>query len=86
MFTITSPCERSIDFTVYSTNVLYAFGNGSISALAFNQEKATATSDMIDWQVDAARNALPFDGNLTYQPVMGVSVARLLQVIICFNR
>lgn len=43
-----------------------------MNALAFDQAKAAATSDTISWQLDAARNSVPFDGNSTYRPVMGV--------------
>lgn len=44
-----------------------------MNALAFDQSKAAATSQAIEWQLDAARNPEPFTDNATYRPVMGVS-------------
>lgn len=44
-----------------------------MNALAFDQSKAAATSQAVEWQLDAARNPEPFTDNATYRPVMGVS-------------
>jgi len=50
-----------------------------MNALAFNQDKAAATSEAIEWQLGAAVDPVPFDSNATYQPVMGVSIRRTLR-------
>ncbi|KAK9896224.1 hypothetical protein P389DRAFT_76328 [Cystobasidium minutum MCA 4210] len=57
----------------HDTNVLYAYANGTMNALAFDQSKAVATSSAIEWQTDAAVNAEPFDDTAAYQPVMGAA-------------
>ena len=40
-------------------------------------------SETIEWQLDAALDSVPFDGNATYQPVIGVSIGEFADFVIC---
>ena len=57
----------------HSTTTLYAFGNGSLNALAFSETAAKASSSALQWQIGAANGDPPFN-TIGYQPVLGVGL------------
>ncbi|CAD6577883.1 MAG: hypothetical protein CYPHOPRED_000399 [Cyphobasidiales sp. Tagirdzhanova-0007] len=56
----------------HDTTTLYAFGNGSLNALAFSETAAKASSSALQWQIGAANGDPPFN-TIGYQPVLGAA-------------
>lgn len=64
-----------------STNVLFAFADGNVNSLSFNQDSAKSTGETISWTAGASGNEVAFN-TTGYQPVMGVSQAIYLLSIV----
>lgn len=64
--------NASVAILDHDTNVLFAFANGGLTSLSFNQESAKSTGQTISWQAGAQVNDVPFNAT-GYQPVMGAA-------------
>lgn len=67
------PTGNYVAILDHDTNVLYAYVNGTMSALSFDQTAPRSTGATLEWLVGAANNDVPFDTSTYAQPVLGAA-------------